>query len=91
MQNIFTGGLGINRQRGPDERVWNLAFTQEWPLGSQRRQFSYTVPYTFAERGAHTDDGVGNAFNLPRGSQLVVGVAVPIGLTRPVPDLGVFL
>ena len=30
------------RRQGRD---WNLAFTQEWPIGSQDHQFSYTLPY----------------------------------------------
>lgn len=36
-QNIF--GALIN-----DGRDWDFGFTQEWPLASQRHQFSYTVP-----------------------------------------------
>lgn len=36
-QNIF----GFIRSRGN----WELAFTQEWPLGSQAHQASYTIPF----------------------------------------------
>ncbi|HXH05097.1 MAG TPA: metal-dependent transcriptional regulator [Vicinamibacterales bacterium] len=36
-QNIF----GIVRARGG----WEAAFTQEWPVGSERHQLSYTVPF----------------------------------------------
>ena len=31
----------LRRQNGD----WSFGFTQEWPLGSQAHQFSYTVPY----------------------------------------------
>jgi DtxR family Mn-dependent transcriptional regulator len=36
-QNIF----GFQRQ----DRAWTFAFTQEWPVRSQRHQFSYTLPF----------------------------------------------
>lgn len=49
-QNIF------NFIRG--EGAWEFAFTQEWPVGSQTHQLSYTVPFVGAE-GA--DSGVGDA------------------------------
>src|SRR6476660_8917897 len=29
---------------GPRQRGWAFAFTQEWPIGGQDHQFSYTVP-----------------------------------------------
>lgn len=32
------------RRQGRD---WFYSFTQEWPLGSQTHQFSYTVPYSW--------------------------------------------
>src|SRR5437867_2660866 len=35
--------------------------------------------------------GVRRAFNFPGGSQFVVGLGVPIGLTRSAPDIGAFL
>jgi len=34
---------------------------------------------------------VRKAFNLRGGSQFVLGIAAPIGLTRSAPDYGVFL
>jgi hypothetical protein len=30
-----------------ERRDWFYSFTQEWPLGSQAHQFSYTVPYSW--------------------------------------------
>jgi hypothetical protein len=38
---IFQNILLIQR---PNEREWSFEFTQEWPLGGQRHQLSYTVP-----------------------------------------------
>src|ERR1051325_895224 len=49
-----------NKLAGPNDRSWQLVFTQEWPVFSQRHQFSYTVPYTFLESGGHSTDGVGD-------------------------------
>jgi DtxR family Mn-dependent transcriptional regulator len=37
-QNIF----GFQRSDG----AWDFAFTQEWPVVSQKHQFSYTLPFT---------------------------------------------
>lgn len=36
---------GLRRQRGD----WFYTFTQEWPLGSQAHQFSYTLPYSWMQ------------------------------------------
>lgn len=38
---IFQNILLIQR---PAPRVWSFEFTQEWPLGGERHQLSYTVP-----------------------------------------------
>jgi hypothetical protein len=35
--------------------------------------------------------GVRKAFNFQNGSQFVVGLAVPVGISEPAPDCGVFL
>jgi DtxR family Mn-dependent transcriptional regulator len=37
---IFQNILGFQRQ----DRAWSLAFTQEWPVVSQKHQLSYTLP-----------------------------------------------
>jgi hypothetical protein len=42
-QNIFLF------QRARSGGNWGVEFTQEWPLGGQRHQFSYTVPFDFSE------------------------------------------
>jgi hypothetical protein len=38
------------------EKEISPSFTQEWPVFSQRHQFSYTIPYTFLENGG-SDSG----------------------------------
>jgi DtxR family Mn-dependent transcriptional regulator len=48
-QNIF----GVRRAEGGD---WEAAFTQEWPLVTQRHQISYTIPAV----GAHGQRGIGD-------------------------------
>jgi hypothetical protein len=60
VQHIFTGFHGIEHVRGPDASFWALNFTQEWPVGGQQHQFSYTLPYAFVRSGGRSDDGVGD-------------------------------
>lgn len=56
VQHITTVTRGVDRADQSDRRSWNLAFTQEWPLGSQDHQFSYTVPYV-VETGNDGNNG----------------------------------
>lgn len=35
-----------------EQRSWFYTFTQEWPLGGQDHQFSYTVPYSWVRNDA---------------------------------------
>src|SRR5262249_23624694 len=60
VQHIFNALYGLDRQPGPDSKRWDLAFTQEWPLFSQKHQISYTVPYSFVREGGHSDEGWGD-------------------------------
>lgn len=60
VQHIFNAAYSVDQLGGPDDRSWNLAFTQEWPVFSQAHQFSYTVPYSFARSGGVSGDGVGD-------------------------------
>lgn len=53
VQHIST--LMYNRQ---DPASYFYTFTQEWPLGSQLNQLSYTIPLTFINKGSVT--GVGD-------------------------------
>ena len=44
----------------PREHTWDYAFTQEWPIGSERHQFSYTALISRVETSeAHTGLGDG--------------------------------
>ena len=54
VQHILTA-----RRQGRD---WTLNFTQEWPLGSQAHQFSYTVPYAFLRSSGSPVQGVGDVY-----------------------------
>ena len=60
VQHIFTAVHSVDRVSGPDDRAWDFAFTQEWPLFSQTHQVSYTVPYSFVESGGKSADGFGD-------------------------------
>lgn len=60
VQHIVAAVYGVDRVPGPDDQVWDLSFTQEWPLLSQTHQVSYTIPYAFARRGGRWDDGLGD-------------------------------
>ena len=62
VQHILNTVYGWDRHAGSDEHRVDLLFTQEWPLFSQRHQFSYTVPYSFIESGDDSIDGVGDVF-----------------------------
>jgi len=45
-----------------EDSDWALAFTQEWPLFSQKHQLSYTIPYTFLREGGSSQNGLGDIF-----------------------------
>ena len=49
--------IGCLRRQGRD---WFLNFTQEWPIGSQAHQLSYTLPYTWLRGDAHRTQGLGD-------------------------------
>jgi hypothetical protein len=50
--NIFQNIFGYQRVTGR----WAFGFTQEWPVGGQRHQFSYTVPFVQSGNGAGVGD-----------------------------------
>jgi hypothetical protein len=60
VQHILTGFGNVNRLSGPDAGAWDLTLTQEWPIFSQKHQFSYTVPYSFVESGGMRSNGIGD-------------------------------
>ena len=52
-RGIFQNIFGFQRSEG----AWDFAFTQEWPVGSQTHQFSYTLPFA----GVSGTNGFGDA------------------------------
>ncbi|MBM3880480.1 MAG: hypothetical protein FJ387_12320, partial [Verrucomicrobia bacterium] len=62
VQHIVNGLHGVNRYGRPDERSWDVSFTQEWPVVSQRHQLSYTIPYQFRDVGGVAVDGLGDVW-----------------------------
>jgi hypothetical protein len=51
---------GLREKSGEDEEFWEIAFTQEWPLFSQKHQISYTVPYDFVCGDGSSENGLGD-------------------------------
>ena len=60
VQHIFTAVRSVKQVNGPDERAWDFAFTQEWPVFSQTHQLSYTIPFSRVESGGQSASGVGD-------------------------------
>lgn len=60
VQHIFTGFYNVNRVPGPDDERYDFSFTQEWPLFDMTHQIGFTVPYSFTDSGAVSDDGIGD-------------------------------
>jgi hypothetical protein len=77
VQHILAVQYGLDRKPGVDDEAWNLTFTQEWPVFSQRHQFSYTVPYeSFHEAGAR-ENGFGDILLNYRFQALFEGANLP--------------
>jgi hypothetical protein len=57
VQHILTMQLDF---AGGDDRAWQFAFTQEWPLFSQTHQVSYTVPVNYFEANDDSAGGIGD-------------------------------
>lgn len=60
VQHIVAWRQEVNRHPAGRDRDWNLAFTQEWPLGSERHQASYTLPYARLDAGEGAVSGFGD-------------------------------
>lgn len=54
---IFQNILGVRHLGGGD---WEATFTQEWPLGGQTHQFSYTLPFGATGAGTGFSDALLN-------------------------------
>jgi len=60
VQHILTAAHSVERVSGPDDRAWDMAFTQEWPLFSQAHQVSYTIPFGAVDSGGQSESGFGD-------------------------------
>lgn len=77
VQHIFNGRYGEERDNDPQRRGWAFSLTQEWPVFSQRHQFSYTIPFSFTREGRDHQDGVGDILLNYRLQALEEGERVP--------------
>jgi hypothetical protein len=60
VQHILNSYYAVNRQPGNDDEYWFLTFTQEWPIFSQKHQFSYTIPYNWSRTAGGSEAGLGD-------------------------------
>jgi hypothetical protein len=67
----------------------NLNLMLEWI--ALWKEPSHSAVDVSSEFSSVISPGVRRAFNFPGGSQLVLGLGLPIGLTRSAPDIGAFL
>lgn len=69
--NSFLVEEAYNQERGVVQHVstfsrvtgatgWMYTFTQEWPMGGQKHQLSYTVPFARNDEGAGGETGLGD-------------------------------
>lgn len=59
VQHIQTIHWAWDRRDGATTRTFTYAITQEWPLGGQRHQLSYTIPYR-RSGGSERASGIGD-------------------------------
>lgn len=57
VQHIWTAFYSVDQLGGPDDKTLGFGFTQEWPIGSQTHQFSYTTGYAFMESDGESVNG----------------------------------
>lgn len=70
--------------RPDDGAVWDLGFTQEWPLRGMRHQLSYTVPVLHAEGGTGLGDVLLNyRYQLVGDGEIPLHVASRLSLIVP--------
>ena len=60
VQHIWNAVLGVNHHAGNSETRWDTSFTQEWPIGSETHQFSYTAPVSFIDGAHESENGIGD-------------------------------
>jgi|SRR5687767_11449238 len=60
VQHVQTFHWTREREGGSEERGFSYGFTQEWPVGGQRHQLSYTIPYERVFGDQPHVDGIGD-------------------------------
>ena len=62
VQHVIFANFGVDERGTPRTRSWDLNFSQEWPIFSQRHQFSYAIPYSFVDVSGepHHDSDIGD-------------------------------
>lgn len=61
VQHIFTGLFSASDEGLGGTRAWDMSFTQEWPVFSQKHQLSYTLPFALREEDERHHGGIGDA------------------------------
>ena len=61
VQHILTAAYFTDAMAGPDDESYELTFTQEWPLFTQKHQVGFTVPYCFIRSAGVSENGFGDA------------------------------
>jgi hypothetical protein len=62
VQHIVNGVYGVDKVFGPEKHSLAFSYTDEWPVFSQKHQFSYTVPYGFERDDSGSANGLGDTF-----------------------------
>ena len=62
VQHIFNSVISVTRHARADQTRTDLLFTQEWPIGSQTHQFSYTIPYSFVNSNSDSANALDEVF-----------------------------
>jgi hypothetical protein len=91
VQHIFNAVGAWNKVGGPDDRRVDLVFTQEWPVGGQTHQLSYTIPYSFLETRGQSDNGLGDLlinyrYQAYYDEESLVALAPRVSLVTPTGD-----
>jgi hypothetical protein len=60
VHHLLLIGHHVHRMGSTDDREWQFAFTQEWPLASERHQIAYTLPYSILEDQSGSTSGLGD-------------------------------
>lgn len=60
VQHVWTARFGADHRGDANARTWDLDFSQEWPIFSQKHQFAYAIPYSFVDEDAENASGIGD-------------------------------